>query len=421
MPAKKTRRIKIERPAEAPVKVEKGQDPTKFKAAPTPDRKTKLHAIRIPAAEAGTTREEPVWDSTGKVGDQAVITRALNWYNYAMDDKNFRKCVEEWVRGTRNTTEADKLIKKLGRVPDKNINFNATYCSLMRAHMRGLPLSLFYYKLLNAWLDELVQHQTKEEKPDDGEKKATVSIQDRIKAQVSPVLGAIDFLTDCLLDSMGKADETEVRNLLHNPDFKSIQYKYIAEHIEKYLKEWNMALHAKKGKNEPDSLEADLEEGYKLITLKQLKNAIAVLSDLNGETRKSVEATAKPRKKRLRSPEKIVSKLKYKTEDKDLGLTSVDPKELLGASTLFLYNAKKRKLTKLVGEFAGAIDVKRSTIIGVNLNASATKTLRKPEEQLKELLALRKGAGDKWFDKIKSKGRKARARVNIETILLRVD
>lgn len=420
-----TRRKKKQLPTEIRVLPAPGKtpkvDPSKLKRAPVPDLKTKLHVIKIPAAEAGTTPEEPTWDSNAVVNDQIALGKALNWYNYAMDEKHYRKCVEEWIRGTRSTTEADKTIKKLDRVPDKLIHWQRTKVALMRMHMRGFPLSVFHHTLLTTCLNDLLENQAQESTTSDSpEKKDVISVQDRIRNQIRPVLTELDGLSDALLDGE-ETDSDTVKQILHNPDFKAPHYRMIGEYLEKSLREWNKALLAKKGDPEVDTEEADLAEGYRLTTLRQLKNAIATFSDFNLEVRGSVEAVKTPRKKRLRSPEKIVGKLKFKSEDKDLGIQSIDPKDLLGTTTAYLYNAKRRKLTRLVGEFAGSIDVKRSTILGVNLKASATKTLRKPEEQLKELLGLRKGGGDKWFDSIKAKPRAARARTNIETLIIRAD
>jgi hypothetical protein len=404
-------------------------DVARTKLAPRA-KPVKQHIIRPAAAEAGTIREEPEWEGVslvpGSPEERMALHAALNWYNYVMDEKHYRKCVEEWLRATQK--EPDKFIKMFHRVPDKSIN--ATMVAVMRLHVRGYPVSQLHYKSIQQWLvDTLKTYARKKGEKDSAQDTPDrPNIQDRIRNQVRPVLAEVDALTDSLLDQDPDFAIDDVKKLLHNPEFKAPQYRIIADHIERYLREWNKVMLAKtnvrKADSEDDEEQAyneDLRTAYAYLSLRELKAAIKVLSDVNSEIRGTMEAVKTPRKKKARSPEKMVAKVRYKPECEDLGVTSLHPKAMLGATTVYLFNCSRRKLIKLTGEFAGSIDVNRSTLVGVNLAASATKTLRKPEEQLKEFLALRKTAVDKWFDRIKSKPRPARTRLNVETIILRAD
>jgi hypothetical protein len=66
------------------------------------------------------------------------------------------------------------------------------------------------------------------------------------------------------------------------------------------------------------------------------------------------------------------------------------------------------------------LSVKGTTIIGFNENTSVCKTLRKPEEKLKEFKAAGKVQLRKFLEDINATDTKMNGRINEETILLKV-
>ena len=66
------------------------------------------------------------------------------------------------------------------------------------------------------------------------------------------------------------------------------------------------------------------------------------------------------------------------------------------------------------------LSVKGTSIIGFNENLSIQKTLRKPEEQLKEFKAAGKVQLRKFLDDIKAVDIKLNGRINEEVILLKI-
>ena len=65
------------------------------------------------------------------------------------------------------------------------------------------------------------------------------------------------------------------------------------------------------------------------------------------------------------------------------------------------------------------LQVKGTTIIGFIEEESIQKTMRKPEEQLKEFKGAGKVALRKFMDDIKTTDTKLNGRINLETILLK--
>jgi hypothetical protein len=66
------------------------------------------------------------------------------------------------------------------------------------------------------------------------------------------------------------------------------------------------------------------------------------------------------------------------------------------------------------------LGVKGTSITGFNSNLSVQKTLRKPEEQLKEFKAAGKVQLRKFLDDIKAVDIKLNGRINEDIILLRI-
>jgi hypothetical protein len=124
----------------------------------------------------------------------------------------------------------------------------------------------------------------------------------------------------------------------------------------------------------------------------------------------------------------IFEKLKYaKTNDK-FQLASIRPEDVIGASELWVFNVKTRKLGKYVasnidpkgmGRAGSGLSVKGTTIIGYDEKLSVQKTLRKPEEQVKEFKGAGKVALRTFLDVIKTTDTMLNGRCNLDTILLK--
>ena len=177
---------------------------------------------------------------------------------------------------------------------------------------------------------------------------------------------------------------------------------------------------------------AQLKEGYahiKKTDIKKLRTAIEELLSALDFIIDQAKATRKPRKAKPKSADKLVEKLKYLKTDTKYKLTSVIPADIVGANELWVFNVKTRKLGKYVAanidpkgmkREGSGLSVKGTTIIGFDETASIQKTLRKPEEQLKEFKAAGKVALRKFLDNINTTDTKLNGRCNPDTVLLKV-
>ena len=166
-----------------------------------------------------------------------------------------------------------------------------------------------------------------------------------------------------------------------------------------------------------------LKEGYKHRSRKQIKNFIQFLTEVQTACTmlmQEAKVNKKPRAKKPTDTSKVVAKLKFMKTNEPLKLVSVNPVDIIGAGELWVYNTKSRKLGKYVASEFNTLGVKGTTITGFDEAKSICKTLRKPEEKLKEFKAAGKIALRKFLDEINATDTMMNGRLNEETILLKV-
>jgi hypothetical protein len=165
-----------------------------------------------------------------------------------------------------------------------------------------------------------------------------------------------------------------------------------------------------------------LREGYSHLTKKDAKAYLTALELLHGACNVVIDAakaTRKPRAKKAPSKEKLIAKLKYLERDDKLQLVSVNPLEIIDAKEVWVYNVKTRKLGKYVADEHATIQVKGAGLQFYDEKNSIQKTLRKPDETLKEFKKAGKVALRKFMDNIKTTDIKLNGRLNSDTIILK--
>jgi hypothetical protein len=103
-----------------------------------------------------------------------------------------------------------------------------------------------------------------------------------------------------------------------------------------------------------------------------------------------------------------------------LKLVSINPTDVIGSKELWVYNTKTRKLGRYVATEYQELGIKGTTITNFSETGSICKTLRKPEEKLKEFKAAGKVQLRKFLDDINATDTMMNGRINEEIILLKV-
>ena len=127
----------------------------------------------------------------------------------------------------------------------------------------------------------------------------------------------------------------------------------------------------------------------------------------------------KPRKRKEKTPDQLVAKMKLCVEFAELNLKSVKPREIIGAMALWVYNTKTRKLGCYHAEDAGGFSVKGTSLTNFNETKSVQKKLRKPEVTLPEVLNGGKVYLRSAMENIRAVESALTGRINDDTILVR--
>jgi hypothetical protein len=337
------------------------------------------------------------------------VMRTLNWYAHTQDKKKSAEWLSQFLaRNPRRQKLADSV--KRGDIwPGSTVGF------ALRAGRVGLALRFGTLRTLVKQLKQAdkgidTSNQVVEVVVDD---KPKFNIQERMAEKTAEFLGELEGrFDDYLTEFKGEPKLVELMTQMNVP---AVQVKTVTEFISKKIAEFEEVNSTK---------DSQLLEAYKHLGKRQVTAMIKwwtqALSDANSYNVVK-KASKAPRKKKAVLPEKVVAKLKYAKEFKELALKSADPTTILTAQELWVYNTKTRKLgIYIADQYAGVLTVKNSSIMGFDAAASVQKTLRKPKEQIKEFSANGKPAAKKWFKGIKSTEIKLNGRISTDVILLKV-
>jgi len=386
--------------------------------------KKKAKVTNINFSDEKYTGTEPTWDYDRALtfSDEEFdhhLRKSLAYYNYYYGPKDLKKYVVQWLRqheGEAGLHKLDKAtIDRYQRSADALTPF--TVCALVKAHERGMPLRDRHVEyILDAVQRVLLLKSDDEETVEKKETKPVVqqpTIQDRMNEVAKKHILYFEILEDGLFAGETvdpKAYEYLVKNSVPQALIGKISAVFEPRYAE--LKE------ARKGEDE------QLKEGYIHYKAADFKRCEAFYEKLFQDLAAYNQTKKATKKAAVRKPpqkEKLVRNLKYLKQDTATKLVSINPVDIVGAEVLWVYNVKNRKIGKYVAEaMGGALGIKGTTITGYDANKSIQKTLRKPEEQLKQFLASSKVDLRKFIENIKTTDIKLNGRINAETILLKV-
>ena len=393
--------------------------------------KTRITKKQVTAHRTKASKDtSPVWEGCETWdGDtfHRFFKRAMDYYRLESDIKTYKPAVAKWMESV-GCTKAD--ITAFKKVKDSRVGttMGAVACCLNRG-MTPLRADFNQGRDTAAWLRaEIVKviaagkHDISEEdaKAIEAAKPAvyTPSIQERVREASLKMTEEIEDAIEGFQKDPESFDPKAFKllNLLKGKEVKAAHARIIKEFYNGMLAELE----------ELASGEADeqLREGYSHIARKNVRKLMDFLQEISAAcTMLAQEAKVNraPRAKKSVPKEKLVAKLKYKKTDEPLKLVSINPTDILGATELWVYNTKTRKLGKYVADsIRGPLSIKGTSIIGFDEHQSVQKTLRKPEEKLKEFKAASKVQLRKFLDGINATDTKMNGRLNEETILLRV-
>ena len=348
---------------------------------------------------------------------------SMAWYRLESSNKELKPKVIDWMGRIGCTKEDISSFKKT-----KDNRCGTTMGAIAACLIKGMPAIREDFndgKDSSAWLRTEISRVISEgrDDKDDSEEVVAVkkdvytpSIQERVRDASMLMTEEIETAIEAFQTDPEAFDPKafKVLNVLKAKQAKAAHTRIIKSFYEGNLQELIEVANTK---------DEQLKEGYSHLTKAHLKKITAfyqeVVSacDMLGQEAK---VNRKPRAKKPTDKSKIVGKLKYMKTNEPLKLVSVNPEDIIGAQELWIYNSKTRKLGRYVAEEFKELGVKGTTITGFSESKSIQKTIRKPEEKLKEFKAAGKVALRKFLDDINATDARMNGRLNEETVLLKV-
>lgn len=397
---------------------------TKAKAPATKTRVTKAQVI---AHRTNAKKDHsPNWDGQETwTADQFMkhFRVSMTWYRLESGGKELKPKVINWMAANGYTKEQIAAFKKT-----KDNRCGTTMGAIAANLLKGMPALRADFnggRDSGEWLKAAIaktMDEGKNDKDDDEVVDTTTpavvqpSIQERVREASYRMTEEIEDALEAFATDPDAFDPKAFKmlNLLKGKEVKAAHARIIKD---LYTRNHDELVEAATTKDE------QLKEGYSHISKANLKKITLFYHEILSACdmlMQEAKVNRAPRKTKAVPKEKLVAKLKYMKSDEKMKLVSVNPTDIIGAQEVWVYNTKSRKIGKYVAKEFAELAVKGTTIINFDEIKSVQKTLRKPEEQLKEFKAAGKVQLRKFLDDIKAVDIKLNGRINEETILLKV-
>jgi hypothetical protein len=353
----------------------------------------------------------------------SFMGKCFNWYNYFCTNKEAKQFIMDYLVSIEETTTAKKLV----RVPDSKVR--PTFGWMARLALRGFVITKEEQERIHVEVKRLIDADIKDNpiataeeviETAESQEAAKRGVQQVMRERASDVAGEIQGLLDDYIKQGYKTNADVTTKVINLMSEKNI----LPQHVSIVSQPWTVL----KTELQEVVKEADeqIVEGYSHLSKNQLKNLIKfvdqVLSNISSYTTLK-QATKAKRAKKPVSVEKTVSKLKYarkfKDEKQKLDLVSIEPTKLHNSTEAWCYDTAKRKLYHFVADnVTKCLIVKGNALLGFDTKESEAKILRKPSEQIKQIMGS-KPAARKFFDDIKAVSTTPNGRFNANMIILR--
>lgn len=360
-----------------------------------------MRKLKVPVSEVKYIGLEPTWNGRPSTTE---MVNAYTWYRAVLDAKSARDVVEDYMHW-KSFSQTD--IDFMSYIDDAWYE-GSNIPALCRMAMRGLVLNERQESLLNNVLPGMVQNGK--------ERKAERDAARRPKPK--PLQVATDLVGEAMCKIEYSFDRGELVDAaailkMHSPKPADLapeqdRFRRLIEEVQQALERTNI----------------DAVECYRTMTKKQLRELLArysgVLQAINLYCSSNIKAPT-VRKVKPKTPEKLVAKLRYLPEYKvdDLEVKSINPKDIIGASEVILYNVKRRNVYRYVAPLGSKLSINRSSIDGYDPQLSTRKRLGKPTIHLTRLLSGGAKSIGKTYDAITTKPAEVNGRVNEDMIILR--
>jgi len=351
---------------------------------------------------------------------------AMDYYRLDVANNDLKDILLKWMLSAGYEHAAIQSIKNTA-----DYKINSTIAGIAGCLLNGMPAQRDDFnggRNSQQWLEEKVQFlidsQHTKQASETVKPATTVNVHDRLRDTAINMCSDIEDIYEMFQTNpkLFEKNTVKILNMLRGKTAKAAHARIIREFYRRDIEEIRAAI---AGKDE------DLKEAYAHRTRPQLKKFLEFLLEVDSACDMLIQegkVTRRPKVKKIKPVEKIIEKLTYKKVDEPSKLVSINPADIIGATELWVYNVKTRKIGRYIAanvdpkglDRAGSgLSVKGTTIVGYDETVSIQKTLRKPQEQLAEFKNAGKVALRKYLDSIKAVDIKLNGRINADTILLK--
>jgi len=392
--------------------------------------------------------QDPSWATALDMSGQAYHRHkmvSVDWYYQERKPVELFPDLLAWMKENQYSKEDIASVKRFGH---SGMVYASIYARCLRqgmpdvhpdhnAHWQTLPGTMGDVKPTSEYVKRQIAHAIEQAPPlpklvvDNTKPKVErKTIQENMRDKTMDIEGAVHELVDEFCNNDYKdPDKYSVMKLLQKEGCPPQTIDIIAVPLKAQLNEINELMNppskkqlAKMSEQEQDMV-AQLEEGYSHMGKLQIRSLQKFLERAVAECASYVQvkkADRAPRPTKQKTPAQLVRKFKYLRKFDDLELTSLSPEKMVHGTEAWLYNTKTRKLIYVVAdETIKTYSIKSNSVIGFDPNKSVQKTLRKPAEQIKELMKGGKPNNRKQFASIKATEIKYNGRGNEHVVILK--
>ena len=343
-----------------------------------------------------------------------ILAHALNWCSRGIEPKDAKKELIFWMQKHKygkNDTKAISFIDE---------NFLGSIGSIAFLDNNGFSLTSSMIENLKLKLSEHIEVGSKlrnEKEAEAAIKKKTEELKKlSISAEAKNITDAytiFDFVEDSLFSDY-KID-TERLSIIAKEYKATVLIKAISR------------INDLKEELELISTDKEVAEAYSHIKKRDVQKIIKGFEQ-SVETLDIVKmnkaVSRKPRVSKPKSAAQQVDNLKYLKKDDKLSAVSIDPRLIVGAVKLIVYNVKTRKLGIYTAKTDAGFMVKGTTILNFDEKTSKQKTIRELKNAtIKDTVtSFRKSPKLKsstMFDQIKTLETSLTGRLNTDILLLK--
>ena len=329
------------------------------------------------------------------------LSDLLDYYSQAHTKEEKKKWFLEYYKSDLEISEKSGKLQEISALPDSMF---VTAGTLARIYLRGLKNDEILSNLAQFEIQFEAEGKKVSAKNENEEVRKARLKEATAKREVQFQIGEIDHQIDEFILNNYKSSFEPMKWVRGNKISPATMEK-ISSRVLKLRDEILGS-----------ETDPELAEGYSHITKRKKRDFVLFLEEIAACKVEKGKTTRKPRKVKAKSPEKLVKRLKYLKEFKDLNLTSIDPTEIIGATSLWVYNTKYRILTNYKSDTG--LSVKGSTLLNIS-DDSVGKKVRKPEMVVPTILSLGKVPLKKVLDDLTTSQIQPNGRINKDTIILR--